>query len=147
MVNLIVFNVGEADATSKASAAISDVLRMVLEPPTDQTMSNCNEGGGTKKRRDMSVDHNADLTLMQRYVEVRKQLHEAMQDETGNEVESNSMQNSSNDMAAETQQQPASASSGSNNKVRVKSGGNDGGGGGGSNSSSSGGNGSKVVMM
>ena len=100
----------------------------------------------SKKRRDMSVEHTADLMLTQRYMEVRKQLHELMQDDAGSDGEggpgnlpSSNTINGSN--AVSGQQQVASAASNSGNKVRVRSGGNDNG------SSGSGGSGPKVVMM
>ena len=94
----------------------------------------------------MSVDHTADLSLAQRYMEVRKQLHELMQDDTGSDGEGGAVNLPSNNTIhspniVSGQQQGASASANSGNKVRVRSGGNDNG------SSGSGGSGPKVVMM
>ena len=141
--------IGEADATSKASAAITEVLRIVLEPPAEGCQNIYGEGG-TKKRRDMSVDHTADLSLAQRYMEVRKQLHELMQEDVSNDSGEGGGGGSGNMSSSNTvhtpglvagQQQVASAAASNGNKVRVRSGGNDNG------SSGSGGSGPKVVMM
>jgi len=134
---------GEADASSKAGAAISDILRMVLEPPMDTVGEKA-----SKKRRDMSVEHSADLMLSQRYMDVRQQLHELMQDDTGSEGESGTMSVPAQNVTAQPSQtmtsnqpQAPSASSNNGNKVRVRSGGNENG------SSGNSGSGPKVVMM
>ena len=123
---------------------------MVLEPPTD----NLGQGEkACKKRRDMSVEHSADLMLSQRYMDVRQQLHELMQDDTGSEGESGTMNvpvqqspavQQPQSMTGTTQQQvpPPNASGNNGNKVRVRSGGNENGSSGGSS-----GSGPKVVMM
>ena len=119
---------------------------MVLEPPLDNSGQSVGGERSSKKRRDMSVEHSADLMLSQRYNEVRQQLHELMQDDTGSEGEggsvnmpaSNTVQSHS---AVPSQQQVSNASANSGNKVRVRSGGNENG------SSGSGGSGPKVVMM
>ena len=101
----------------------------------------------------MSVEHSADLMLSQRYMDVRQQLHELMQDDTGSEGESGTMNvpvqqspavQQPQSMAGTTQQQvpPPNASGNNGNKVRVRSGGNENGSSGGSS-----GSGPKVVMM
>ena len=120
----------------------------MLEPPTD----NLGQGEkACKKRRDMSVEHSADLMLSQRYMDVRQQLHELMQDDTGSEGESGTMNvpvqqspvvQQPQSMAGNQQQVPPNASGNNGNKVRVRSGGNDNGSSGGSS-----GSGPKVVMM
>jgi len=119
---------------------------MVLEPPIDNVSQTCGGERASKKRRDMSVEHSADLKLSERYVVVRQQLHELMQDDTSSEGEggavslppSNTIQSQN---TATSQQQVPSASANSGNKVRVRSGGSENG------SSGSGSSGSKVVMM
>ena len=102
----------------------------------------------SKKRRDMSVEHSADLMLSQRYMDVRQQLHELMQDDTGSEGESGTMNATAQNQTvppsqsmSTNQPQVPSASSNNGNKVRVRSGGNENG------SSGSSGSGPKVVMM
>ena len=119
---------------------------MVLEPPIDTVIQTSSGERASKKRRDMSVEHSADLLLSQRYAEVRQQLHELMQDDTGSEGEGGTASvPSSNTIQSQnmvtSQQQVPSASANSGNKVRVRSGGNENG------SSGSGGSGPKVVMM
>ena len=115
---------------------------MVLEPPIENVGQACGGERASKKRRDMSVEHSADLKLSERYVIVRQQLHESMQDDTSSEGEGAATSNAiQSQTIVGSQQQVASASANSGNKVRVRSGSSENG------SSGSGGSGSKVVMM
>ena len=121
---------------------------MVLEPPNEGIEQGCGGERASKKRREMSVEHTADLMLSQRYIDVRQQLHELMQDDSSNEGETRSATLPSTNTAQAqnipaNQQQVPGASPNSSTKVRVRSGGSDNG----SSGGSAGTGGPKVVMM